>query len=238
MTARRTVPGAFATTRTIAALTLTRLLRGRTLWVSSGIVALPIVFSYLLQSRGSSLERMTLDILAFEQLVLAVLPALFVAASVGEEIEERTMTYLWSRPIPRWTVLAGKLVALVPIICALSVASWYCALLAGPRVTASLESCVALALGAVSLSLISAAIATLAPRYGMALAICYMLFLDLPVGVMPASLKHLSVTFNVRVIADVLGTTDQSATTSAITIGVITLVWTVVGLLRIRRLEA
>jgi len=237
MSERRTVPSAFTTTRTIAALTLTRLLRGRSLWVGAGIVALPIAFAYLLQMRGSSESRLP-DILAFEQLVLAVLPALFVAASIGEEIEERTMTYLWSRPIPRWAVLAGKLVALVPIICALSVASWYCALLAGPRINASAASCAALVLGAVALSLIAAAIATLAPRYGMALAICYTLFLDLPVGVMPASLKHLSVTFNVRVIADVLGTTTESATSSAVVIAVIAAVWTVVGLFRIRRLEA
>lgn len=237
------VPSTLSTTTTIAVLTLKRLLRGRALWVSAGIAALPVALAYLLISRGRDAASTMVDVLAFEQLVLAILPAMFIASSIGEEIEDRTTTYLWSRPIPRWAVLAGKLLALVPIICALVVASWSLAMLAGPGVLASVESCVALALGALALSLIAGAIATLVPRYGMALTICYMLFFDLPVGLMPASLKHLSVTHHVRVIGDVIEATwpaadNSGSTTSVIWIGGIALIWTVVGLLRIRRLEA
>jgi ABC-type transport system involved in multi-copper enzyme maturation permease subunit len=180
----------------------------------------------------------TLDVLGFEELVLALLPSLLVASSIGEEIEERTITYVWSRPIQRWTLLAGKLVAVTPIVCTLSVASWCFALLVVPRAEVTLQSCAGLALGAVALSLIAAAIATLSPRYGMALAICYMLFFDLPVGVMPASLKHLSVTYHVRVACDALGRELESAVASAIWIAGIALVWTAIGLWRFRRREA
>ena len=40
-----------------------------------------------------------------ELVVMALLSSVFVASSIGEEIEERTITYLWSRPLPRWTLL-------------------------------------------------------------------------------------------------------------------------------------
>ena len=43
------------------------------------------------------------------------------------------------------------------------------------------------------IGVIAAGIATLAPRHGMALAICYALFFDAPLGVLPATLKELSV---------------------------------------------
>ncbi|HEU0036325.1 MAG TPA: ABC transporter permease [Kofleriaceae bacterium] len=229
---------ALATTWTIAAVTLRRLVRGRALWVSVAIAVLPVGFAYLLHARGRSEHGVLVDVLAFEQLVLAVLPALFIASSIGEEIEDRTTTYLWSRPIPRWSIVAGKLVALAPIICALSLASWSAAVLAGVGTLPELRSDVALALGAIALSMIAATLGVLVPRYAMAVTICYMLFLDLPLGAMPASIRNLSVTYHVRVIADVLGKATETASHSVIAIAVIAAIWTVVGVLRVRRLEA
>jgi len=225
-------------TWTIASLTLTRLVRGRALWVSAMIAALPIAFAYVLSTRDRPDDSTIVDVFAFEQLVLAVLPALFVASSIGEEIEDRTTTYLWSRPIPRWAVLAGKLLALLPIICVLSVASWFAASIAGAFAPPSAASCLALVLGGVGLSLVAAAIATLVPKYAMALTICYMLFFDLPLGVMPASIKQLSITHHVRMIADVVSIAEDSVATGVTGIATISLVWFVVGLWRIRRLEA
>lgn len=233
-----TPPSAWSTTLTIAALTLRRLVRGRALWVSGAIAALPIAFAAALRSNGRPEHTMILDVHAFVQLVLSVLPAMFVASSIGEEIEDRTTTYLWSRPVPRWAVLAGKLLALVPIICALSLASWTLAMTIGVGVTPSAVSCVGFVLGAVALSVVAAAIATLVPRYGMPLVICYSLFLDLPLGVMPASIKNLSISHHVRAIADIMENTDDSARSSAIGIATIAVVWGVVALARIRRLEA
>lgn len=232
------MPSALSTTGTIAALTLRRLVRGRALWVSAVIVALPTAFAAALRSNGRPEHSMIIDVHSFVQLVLSVLPAMFVASSIGEEIEDRTTTYLWSRPVARWTVLAGKLVALAPILCVLGLASWVAAMTIGVQAAPSAASCLGFVLGSIGLSVVAAAIATLVPKHGMALTICYMLFFDLPLGILPASIKNLSVSHHVRTIADILANSDESATNAAIGITVITVVWGVVGLLRIRRLEA
>lgn len=232
------VPGALATTGTIAALTLTRTLRSRALWVGALIALMPVVFAALLRIYDRPPHGMLQDVLAFEQLLLAVLPALFVAAAIGEDIEDRTTTYVWSRPVPRWTVLAGKLLTLVPIVAAFMVASWAIASQVGPQLGPSAASIGALAVGAVGISMIAATIGTLVPRHGMALTICYMLFFDLPVGLLPGTLKELSVSHHVRVIADVVETQPESAQLAVIGIAIISIVWLAIALLRIRRLEA
>jgi len=232
------VIGSLATTRLIAAVTLRRLVRGRALWVGGIVAAMPIAFAALLHERQARATMNITDVTAFETLVLAVLPALFVASSIGEEIEDRTTTYLWSRPIPRWAVLVGKLVGLVPVVIALVLPSWFLALQAGARMTPSAASFGAFAVGAFALSLVAATIATLVPKHGMALMICYMLFFDLPVGALPGSLQELSVTHHVRVIADMLDRTAESAGLAALGCILIGGLWLAIGLVRVRRLEA
>jgi ABC-2 type transport system permease protein len=221
----------------IAALTVKRVIRGRILWVSALVALLPLAFAYILSQREETVHSAARQIFGFEQLVLAVLPALFVASSVGEEIEDRTTTYLWSRPVPRWSVLAGKLIAMVPMIWVITLASWCLASLVGTGDLPTAETCLALVLGAVALSIIAAAIATLVPRHGMALTICYMLFIDLSLGVMPAAIRFVSVTQHARVVA---GMSDEpEAFGNALAgIAIIATLWAIVGLHRIRRLEA
>ena len=226
-------------TWTLASVTLRRVLRGRAVWVASVIALLPILFAQILSRQaGAEVEFIPGDIFAFEQLVLAVLPAMFVASSIGEDIEDRTATYLWSRPVPRWSVLAGKLVALVPIICAIILASWTAAHVAGVGTLPSVRSCLALVLDACALSIVAAALATLVARYAMALTICYMLFFDVPLGVMPAAIQNLSLTYHGRVIAELRPRDWELATSPYTGIAMIAGIWAVVALWRVRKLEA
>jgi len=222
---------------TIAAVAVRRMLRGRALWVGAIIATLPIGYAALTAAKAESGQAGAAKVFAFVQLMLAVLPALFVASSIGEDIEDRTITYLWSRPIPRWSVLVGKLIATVPVIWLLSIASWCLAILAGGQEPTA-ESCLALLLGGTALSIIAAAIATLAPRYAMALTVVYMLFFDLPLGVMPAAIRYLSITHHDRTIADLAANAEDSPTSAAIGVIVIGAVWAVIALWRIRRVEA
>ena len=108
MTAKQ-IPSGLASTFVLARVTWTRLVRGRALWVSLFVAALPCLYAAMM--RGGVQD----ELYAFEILILAILAPMFISSSLGEEIEDRTTTYLWSRPIPRWAVLAGKLLALVPI---------------------------------------------------------------------------------------------------------------------------
>jgi ABC-2 type transport system permease protein len=221
----------------LAHLTLVRLVRGRAVWVSAIIAALPIAFAAAIRSNGNS--NVAMDVLAFEMLMLAIIPPMFVASSIGEDIEDRTTTYLWSRPVPRWSVLAGKLLALAPLTALLLAASWLLAVFAGERHLPSAQSSIALSAGAIAISLVAAGLGTLLPKHGMAVTIAYMLFFDLPVGAMPISLANLSVTHHVRAVAGVIDPiVHTSVAEGAIGLVVLGGLWLAVAVWRMRRLEA
>ncbi|HWO20333.1 MAG TPA: ABC transporter permease [Kofleriaceae bacterium] len=228
-------PTAAGAVGTIAAITLRRLLRGRTLWVAGVIALVPVAFGAVLRSVGPQGDLAD-ELLTFQMLVLAVLPPMFIASSIGEEIEDRTITYLWSRPIPRWAVVVGKLLALAPPSVALVVVSWHLGCSLGLEAVPPLRSHLALAGAAAVVSAIATGIAVLVPRHGMALTIGYML-LDFWLGIMPASIQNLSVLHHVLAISfpppegsDVL--------TAAIWMAVVGGGWLGAGLWRIRGLEA
>jgi ABC-type transport system involved in multi-copper enzyme maturation permease subunit len=231
-------PSIAATLRTVAALTFTRLLRGRALWVAIPIAALPIVAAAVLKAMDRRPFGMLQDILGFRQLVLVVLPALLAAATVGEDIEDRTTTYLWSRPVPRWIVLIGKLVTLIPILIALVVASWVAAVKVGPELDPTAASIVALALAITGFACVGAAIGTLVPKHAMALTVVYIFMFDLGISVLPGTLAKLSISFHMRVIADVVDKYPDSPGLAALGIGIIGGIWLAIGLWRMRRLEA
>ena len=229
---------------TIARLTLKRLFRGQAMWVALGIALLPVIVAAVLrESVHDPMARLTftLDLYVVEMFVLAVVPAMFVASSIGEDIEDRTITYLWSRPLPRWHVLVGKTIALAPVAIAVTLAGWMLAVQVVTDARAPGWTLVALAGCALAVSMLAAGIATLAPRHGMALTIIYMLLFDLPIGEIPASLQALSITHNARLVAGIAahGVHDvPDHLTPAITMAVIAGVWFTAGLVRIRRLES
>lgn len=231
----RSVPTGISATATIAALTWRRLLRGRALWVSVMIALLPVLFAVIHRRLGMPPKER--DLFVFETLILVLLAPMFVASSIGEEIEDRTTTYLWSRPVPRWAVVSGKLCTLVPVTFALLLGSFVIALRAADAGTPSVLGVVALAAGTLAISLVAAAIATLAPKHGMALAIAFLL-VDLPLGALPATLQELSVTHQIRALSNLWALGRGSATSGAIGLTVLAVVWGVIAALRIRRLEA
>jgi hypothetical protein len=238
------VIGGGAATAAIAALTLRRLLRGRAVWVSVAIAAVPVVVATAL---GNSSDAWTI-VMRICGLLLAILPPLHVASSLSEELEERTSVYLWCRPVARWTIVTGKIAALAPLIMALLVAS---ALLAGHQLSPSALAAagasggsgaegppwagVALgfALGALAASCAAAAFATLVPRHGMAVSICYLLIVDLPLGELPASIAKLSLTHHVQRLV----TSHEIAAGSAIGLVAVAAAFLALALWRIGRIE-
>ena len=226
------VPSTFDALATLVRVTLRRLTRGRAVWVCVGIALLPSLIAVLFNHSSHIFDVIT----AAQMFVLVLLPPVFVAASIGEEIEERTTTYLWSRPIPRWTIIVGKLVALAPIATALVVVGWVLAVQAALSRTASTDSLLALAAGALAISIMSAGLATIAPKQGMVLAIIYLVLIDLAIGILPASLQNISVTRQVTLMIGL----DEPAQRlrPLITMAIIAGVWLGVGLLRLRRRES
>jgi ABC-type transport system involved in multi-copper enzyme maturation permease subunit len=160
---------------------------------------------------------------------------MFISASIGEEIEERTSTYLWSRPIARWAVLAGKLCALTPLVIALIVGGWYVALETESVHAPVAASGLALAAGCVAASLVAAGIASVLPKHGMVLTIGYML-VDLFIGALPFSLRELSILHQTGVLAGV-GGEPPSSQSALIAMAAVSGIWGVVAFQRIRTLE-
>jgi len=220
---------------TLARLTLTRLVRGKTLWIAIAAAALPVVFAAIRNGQLEDTSRVAPEVFSFEMLLLAVLPAMLVAGSVGEDIEDRTATYLWSRPVAREAVIAGKLVALVPIAAIIVVASWFAGARVGAGDAPPPESLGGLAAGMVAASLAATGIATLVPKHGTALTVVYMLLFDLPVGVLPASLRYMSITHLTGELAGVRA--HDSPAVCGIALAIVGAIWLVVGILRIRRME-
>ena len=221
-------PSAVSALLTIVAVTWRRFARGRALWVAVAIAGLPVLMG--------SVTRNTDVVAGIETLVMCLLPPMFVASAVAEEIEDRTSTYLWSRPLPRWTLLVGKLLALAPIATALIVVSWVLAHHVATNTLPSGHTILAFAAGGLTVSAMSAGLGTLVPKHGMALSIAYFILLDVPVGAIPASAQSISLTRQVHVIAELYG--ESSIVEPLITMAILAAVWLAFGLWRLRRLEA
>lgn len=237
MTTTALPPPAVAALATLARVTLLRLLRSRSLWVSALIASLPILLALILRSKASEALN-AVDLV--NTLVMVLVPAMFVASSVGEEIEDRTTTYLWSRPMPRWTIIAGKLLALVPASLVLVVpAATLAGRIAGGgqtgfwQITGTAASVLAISAGVVTFTMIAAALGVLVPKHGMALAIVYGVIVDIFLGGLPTALGNISVTNQVRLIA-----TDVAVVAPLITLAVIATLWLTIALWRVRRMEA
>ncbi|HEY1556042.1 MAG TPA: hypothetical protein VGF94_14490 [Kofleriaceae bacterium] len=215
----------------LARVALRRLVRGRTWWIALAIAILPIPFAYGLRGHSALLTNG----LNIALLLLAVLPPWLVGASVGEELDHRSATYLWSRPLARWKVVAAKLLALAPIVVVLVGASWIAIAETATSRFPPRNTIEAMLAAALAVSMISAGIASLAPRQGMALSIVYVM-LDLMLGELPASLHALSVTFHARTLA---GRSHYHPDyLDWVLLAAIPIAWLAFGLLRLRRREA
>jgi ABC-type transport system involved in multi-copper enzyme maturation permease subunit len=234
---RYSAPSTATAVWAVASLTLLRARRGRAIWITALIATLPVIFASLNNAYGHAADRAASaslrGIFATVMLTLAISPAMNIASSVGEELEERTMAYLWSRPLARWTIIGGKLLALAPMVALLAVAGTAVACQAGNcELNGSLL--IAVAVAAIAFSFVSAAVATIAPKNGMTLAICYALFIDLALGALPISLRYISVSHHAGSIA---GINDDGVASGAIATAVIVVLWTAIGLWRIRKIE-
>jgi hypothetical protein len=227
-----------------AGWTVRRIAHGRMLWVAAFFALGPIVFALVL---AGSRHAVKWDYLFAPLVILSgIVPPLFAAAMVADEFEERTFTYLWSRPFPRWSVLIGKLLATAPIAAALLCVTTILCHQLGQRgmsvdnpwsATALPRALGAMSMAALALSLVSGGLAVLMPRHGLGVAYAYLLVLDAPLGAMPFSIARLSMTYHVAVLGGLMKPEAGTAGASALWLLGIGLVWLLLGLWRIARSE-
>lgn len=206
-----------------AGWTVRRLLRGRMLYVAGFFALGPILFTVMVSESGQPVRWERL--FATMVVLTAIVPPLFAASTTADEIEDRTYTYLWSRPLPRWSVLAGKLLATAPMTAAvLCLTMLICYQLGRGSVSPSFpwpEQALPRALGAlglasVGLSMVSSGISVLLPRHGLGVAYAYLLALDAPLAAMPFSISNLSITHHIIEVAGV----EQGTAASSIAVSI------------------
>ena len=118
--------------RIVAAGTLKALFARRRVVLLLLLAAVPILIGLLARWRGLPGEGVERTATAIEQLVVrAVLPLVALVlgtAAIGAEIEDGTIVHLLTKPVARWRIVVGKLVATTPPVVLLVAGS---ALIAG-----------------------------------------------------------------------------------------------------------
>ena len=213
-----------------------RMVRGKTIWVAATFALLPILFVMSMDQGGKQVDWH--ELFGPLMLLAGVLAPMFMASSLAEEIEDKTFTYLWSRPIPRWSVVVGKLLASIPIaggfLCGTVTACYAFSKGGSPDMLArALGACIA---GATAMCMVSAGFAVLVPRAGMAVSYGYILLLDLGIGAMPFSLRNLSVTYQIQQVAGV-GDEDRGALVALVWLAGIGGFWLAIAFWRLLRAE-
>jgi ABC-2 type transport system permease protein len=231
------VEGALA----MAGVTWKRLLRGKALWVVIAMAALPFVFTAARES-PRVLDDWG-DMIGFWTFLAAILAPVLLASAISEEIEERTMTYLWSRPLPRWSIVAGKLLAILPIlwiVLAASLAAPYYGLFldGGEHPAVFARTMAACVLGTMGVCAVTAGLATLVPRHATVVSLGYLVFVDRTLGFLDTSVAKLTVTYHsLRLSGAGEWAKAQSIGESIIWLIGLSAAWMAVAAWRIRRLE-
>jgi ABC-type transport system involved in multi-copper enzyme maturation permease subunit len=214
--ASMSAPGFGGSFATVFRLSLVRLVRGRKLRL--GVVATMLVVIASIGARyavsGTEIEPETLVqqavSLGFFGLLAFLLPFLFAAGAISEEVEARTLPYLLIRPVSRTALILGKWVAaalcaggvLVVGVLLLHVGAW--ATSPGDMVdqlgpTARIAG--ALVLLAFYYSAVCMFWGALVPEAGAVIAILQLAFVEWILGAMPLVARLLSMNHHASQLA-------------------------------------
>lgn len=233
MSIPKSLPTPATAVTTIAAVTLKRVMRGAMLWITVVAAVLPAIYAFAMSKTGVTPEENLAGAIRIEMALLGIVVSLLIAWPVGEEVDDRSATYLWSRPFPRWAILIGKLLALTPVAIVIFEIGWLITVLSiGGTITPA--AILGLAAGVVVASLFAAAIALVLPRHSLALSIVVLGLLDQGIGNFPAAIHNLAYSYHTRVLA---GYQDDSAVGSAIWLLAFAALWLWLGLRRIHKTQ-
>ena len=217
---------------TVARTVLLRASRRPSTYVISALAFVPALFGAILGSQGHGALAgggpLTL------RLVAPLMVAAMVAGPVGESFENRTVVYWFTRPFPRWQVLAGEALghfavaslALVLAGALLAVAN----ALTGTADLASLARIpVGLALEAAALVGFSVAIGALVPKHPVLAALVVLMLSEGALPMVWEKLSYLSLAYHTSVLTGLPfsflgGASDVAAPPLAVSAAVL-LVW-------------
>ena len=138
--------------------------------------------------------------LLYPQMICLLLALFYGSSLLGSELENKTLTYLLTRPISRWRLIAGKYLAIVlvlvpPTLVSLCV-SWF--LLGRPGEDLLAGLLVGTAGGLLAYNAIFVLLGFIAPRRAMVLALVYGVVFEFVFSFVPAMVNELTVTYYLR----------------------------------------
>jgi len=133
---------------------------------------------------------------------ICMLLALFYGSSLlGNELDNKTLTYLFTRPVARWRIVVGKylaiVVGLIPVTAVSVLASWL--LLERPgglRMLSGIE--LGAGLGLLAYNAVFILLGFLVPRRAMVMALLYGLILEFGLSLLPAVVNTFTITYQLR----------------------------------------
>jgi hypothetical protein len=186
----------------LARIAWSRVVRSNALWVVLAIAALPTLLGVVIAADGhETADKMWRIVFEAAQPLLVVVPPVLVASAIADELEDKTSAYLWSRALPRWTVVIGKLLVLAPLTAImLGGAALAGGLAAGLPLSQIGPGVIGMGAAGAAAACIAAAIATLLPRHAVAMTMAWMVVVDYPLHLLEFGVRHLSTGFGATAI--------------------------------------
>lgn len=221
----------------LARLAWTRVTRSSALWVVAAMGALPAVLALVMAAKSTDSDAAIWRVLFETALpLMTVVPPVLVASAVADELEDKTSAYLWSRALPRWSVVVGKLLVLAPVSALLVGGAGLLAALAARLPPAIyVDGVIGMAAGAATAATIAAMIATLVPRHAVAMTMGWLVIVDWPLHFLTFGVRHISSTFGAGAIAGLAP--EASALSGALTLVVLAAIAVAVACWRIGHVE-
>jgi ABC-type transport system involved in multi-copper enzyme maturation permease subunit len=227
---RATTLGTTAAARVMAGIEFKRLLRRRGLWVTGGIAWLPALIPLIEQNR-----RAWLDLPGATVAAMAVCAPLMVASLVADDIQNKTSSYLFTRPPRRRGIFLGKLAAALPalvlLMCLPVVVSFLVSVNAPMSVLHELGNTLfGVAAGALATGTVAGAWGAVFPRRALPAAVGYLFLFDTGLAIIPFSINNLSMTRHAVKLAE-----GANPVVPLLWLAALTGIWLAVGMWRFER---
>lgn len=233
----------FGVVRLIMMLSVRRARRGRGVWLALALLALALAAAGVTLATGYggiSFYKDTLELLL--RYLTPFIMALLASHAVAEEVQGKTITYLFSRPIPRWALPVGKYLGSVciatPLLCLALILVYVIGLLGYPdEIMAELPSLLkglgAVCLGVVLFGAVATAFGTMIVGHPFVVNMIYLLVAEVGISLIPGWTKLASMTVHLRAVAGIYEpektfTVTDPALTAMISVPVllaVTVVW-------------
>ena len=197
-------------------LALRQMLGGKKIWILGVFLSLPILLLALIlaasgfdipDDEGVDIEGYAMSAflyVMYPQSLCILASLLYGASLLAGEIEDKTLTYLFTRSLPRWKILAGKYLATatalsVLIVARMSVSFVLCGLPIGLKVWAALVATITCA--CFGFTAVFCLLGLLVPRRAIPAGLIYAVIVEGLLSTVPAVVNELTVSYYLRSLA-------------------------------------